>query len=74
MDGDALEKPILFEIFFAEAPCIFFHVTGMQTAKREDQIEQFVKQIWSTFYNGAALTPCKRWMEAFEQLTTAGPL
>ncbi len=64
-------KTYLIRNFFEEAPCVFFHVTGMQEGKLEEQLELFVKQIGITFYNGASLAPRKRWMDAFEDLTKA---
>ncbi len=64
-------KTYLVRNFFANETCIFFHVTGMQCGKLVEQLEQFVKQIGNTFYRGAALAPCKRWSDAFEELTKA---
>jgi uncharacterized protein len=64
-------KTYLIRNFFTGAPCIFFHVTGIQEGKLTEQLEQFVKQIGTTFYKGATLAPCQRWMEAFEELTKA---
>ena len=64
-------KTYLVRNFFEEASCVFFHVTGLQEGKLEEQLELFTKQIGATFYNGANLAPRKRWMEAFEDLTNA---
>lgn len=64
-------KTYLIRNFFEEASCVFFHVTGIQDGKLEEQLEPFMKQIGMTFYYGASLTLRKRWMDAFEDLTKA---
>lgn len=64
-------KTYLIRNFFEEAPCTFFHVTGIQDGKLEEQLELFIKQIGATFYNGASLAPRGRWLDAFEDLTKA---
>ncbi len=64
-------KTYLIRNFFTDEPCTFFHVTGIQGGKLTEQLEQFVKHIGSTFYRGAALAPCQRWLDAFEELTKA---
>lgn len=64
-------KTYLIRNYFIGTPCLFFHVSGIQNGKLKEQIEQFVKQIGSTFYQGAALAPIKSWMLAFEELTKA---
>ena len=64
-------KTYLVRNFFAEANCVFFHITGIQNGSLAEQLEQFVKQIGDTFYDGAALAPCRRWLDAFAELTKA---
>lgn len=64
-------KTYLIKHFFAQMPCIFFHATGLQDGSLKIQLEQFAKQIGDTFYNGASITPPKRWIDAFEDLTKA---
>ncbi len=64
-------KTYLIRNFFTQTSCAFFHVTGIQDGKLTDQLEQFNKQIGTTFYKGANIAPSKRWMEAFEELTKA---
>ncbi|MBX9620646.1 MAG: ATP-binding protein [Alphaproteobacteria bacterium] len=64
-------KTYLIKNYFNDASCIFFHVTGIQDGSLAEQLEQFVRQIGISFYRGAILAPCKRWMDAFEELTKA---
>lgn len=64
-------KTYLIRNFFEETSCLFFHVTGIQDGTLKDQIEQFTKQIGITFYSGATLGACARWIDAFEILTKA---
>jgi AAA+ ATPase superfamily predicted ATPase len=64
-------KTYLIRNFFEAQTCIFFHITGIQEGRLEDQIEQFIKQIGVTFYNGAMFGRCARWIDAFESLTKA---
>ncbi|MBP6986302.1 MAG: AAA family ATPase [Alphaproteobacteria bacterium] len=64
-------KTYLIRNYFSEANCVFFHITGIQDGSLAEQLEQFVKQIGDTFYNGATLAPCKRWLDAFDELTKA---
>lgn len=64
-------KTYLVRNFFENTSCIFFHITGIQDGPLQDQIEQFIKQIGTTFYHGLALGKCARWIDAFEILTQA---
>jgi AAA+ ATPase superfamily predicted ATPase len=64
-------KTYLVKNLISEHSCLFFHVTGIQKASMAKQLEEFVKQIGVTFYQGAALLPRKRWWDAFEDLTQA---
>ncbi len=64
-------KTYLIRNFIASTPCAFFHVTGIQKAALEEQLEEFAKQIGATFYQDASITPRKRWRDAFEDLTQA---
>lgn len=64
-------KTYLIKNYVSSTSCIFFHVTGLQKAPLEEQLEEFAKQIGETFYGGASITPRKRWRDAFEDLTQA---
>ena len=64
-------KTYLIRNFFVAESCYFFHVSGIQKGSLEAQLEQFAKQIGVTFYAGASITPRKRWLDAFEDLTKA---
>ncbi len=64
-------KTYLIRNYIASTPCVFFHVTGIQKASLKEQLEEFAKQIGATFYQGASITPKKRWRDAFEDLTQA---
>lgn len=64
-------KTYLIKNFFVKEPCLLFHATGLQDGSLKIQLEQFAKQIGDTFYSGASITPKKRWIDAFEELTKA---
>ncbi len=64
-------KTYLIRNFLTEAPCVFFHTTGIQDGSLTEQLDQFIEKLGATFYKGAALAPCKRWMDAFKELTKA---
>lgn len=52
-------------------PCVFFHVTGLQKGSLKEQLEEFARQIGSTFYQSPSIIPKTRWRDAFEDLTQA---
>ncbi len=62
-------KTFLVKNFFTQSNCVFFHATGIQKGKLQEQLKQFSKQIGDTFYNGAAMAPYTNWFDAFEALT-----
>jgi hypothetical protein len=64
-------KTFLIRNFFSQAPCIFFHATGIQNGSSKKQLEQFSKQIGLTFFGGASISPSRQWLDAFEELTLA---
>lgn len=64
-------KTYLIRNFFSQSACQFFHVTGIQDAALSVQLEQFVKEIGETFYQGAQLALNSRWIDAFDSLTKA---
>ncbi len=64
-------KTFLIKNFFEQSPCILFRATGIQDGILKDQLQEFSKQIGSTFYSGAPIQPRARWLEAFEDLTRA---
>lgn len=64
-------KTYLIKHYFENNNCVFFHATGIQDGKMQDQLVQFSKQIGSTFYNGAILQAPKSWIDAFEDLMKA---
>lgn len=64
-------KTYLIRNFFHSTSCVFFHVTGLQKGSLHEQLEEFSLQIGATFYQGASITPKKRWRDAFENLTQA---
>ncbi len=64
-------KTYLIKNFASHAPCMFFHVTGIQNGSLEEQIDEFTKQLGNTFYNGAALIRKGKWKDVFEELTQA---
>ena len=64
-------KTYLIKNLVDSLPYVFFHVTGIQEGSLQEQLEEFAKQIGITFYQGAPVTPRKRWLDAFEDLTQA---
>ncbi|MGL5263000.1 MAG: AAA family ATPase [Candidatus Rhabdochlamydia sp.] len=64
-------KTYLIKNLMDALPCIFFHVTGLQKGSLKEQLEEFAKQIGSTFYQGPSIIPQMRWRDAFEDLTQA---
>lgn len=50
-------KTYLIRNFITATPCAFFHVTGIQKAALEEQLEEFAKQIGATFYQDASISP-----------------
>jgi len=64
-------KTYLIKNLMDSLPCVFFHVTGIQKGTLKEQLEEFAKQIGTTFYQGASITPRTRWRDAFEDLTQA---
>lgn len=64
-------KTYLIRNFIAQLPGVFFHVTGQQNGSSKEQLEEFSKQLASTFYQGAPLIPRTHWKDAFEDLTNA---
>ena len=64
-------KTYLIRNFITSTSCSFFHVTGIQKASLEEQLEEFAKQLGTAFYQGASITPRTRWRDAFEDLTQA---
>lgn len=64
-------KTYLIKNFMDALPCMFFHVTGLQKGSLKEQLEEFAKQIGSTFYQGPSIIPKMRWRDAFEDLTQA---
>lgn len=61
-------KTFLIKSFFQNASCLFFHCTGIQNGTLKDQIQEFAKQIGSTFYQGVIPSLNKSWLDAFEIL------
>src|SRR5579872_973143 len=64
-------KTYLIKNLIDSLPCMFFHVTGLQKGSSKEQLDEFAKQIGSTFYRGPSLIPRERWIDAFEDLTQA---
>lgn len=64
-------KTYLIRNFFSQTSSVFFHVTGLQKGKLQQQLIEFAKQIAETFYPGAVIQARKRWVDAFEDLTRA---
>ena len=64
-------KTYMIRNFYSQAPCIFFHSTGIQNGTTRKQLEQFSKQIGMTFFGGASIKTKSSWMDAFEELTKA---
>ncbi len=64
-------KTYLIKNYMDSVSSVFFHVTGLQNGSLLEQLEEFAIQIGATFYQGAPITPRKRWRDAFEDLTQA---
>lgn len=64
-------KTFLIHHFCAKTRGICFHVTGLKDGSLHDQIENFVRVIGKTFYEGAELRLKGKWLDVFEQLTEA---
>ncbi|MCB1073513.1 MAG: AAA family ATPase [Chlamydiia bacterium] len=64
-------KTFLIRNFFIRSADIFFHATGIQNGKMQQQLKQFAIQIGTTFYNGVEVAPSQNWFDAFENLTKA---
>ena len=64
-------KTYLIKNFFSQESCVFFHTAGIQGGRIAEQLEQFSKQIGATFYGGASIASCRRWLDSFEELTKA---
>jgi AAA+ ATPase superfamily predicted ATPase len=64
-------KTYLIKNLMSSLPCVFFHVTGLQNGSSKEQLQEFAKQIGTTFYQSPSLIPQKHWVDAFEDLTKA---
>jgi len=64
-------KTYLIKNLMDTLPCVFFHVTGLQKGSSKEQLEEFAKQIGTTFYQSPSIIPRERWKDAFEDLTQA---
>lgn len=67
-------KTYLIREFFENKDCIFLHASGIHKGKMSKQLEQFKKEIESTFYTahkGINLANFSDWGKAFEALTDA---
>ena len=64
-------KTYLIKNFMDSQPCTFFHVTGLQKGSLKEQLEEFAKQVGTTFYQSPSIIPKKSWRDAFEDLTQA---
>jgi AAA+ ATPase superfamily predicted ATPase len=64
-------KTFLIKNFVSQHSYQFFHVTGLQNGTLEEQMNEFAKQIGLAFYDGAAIIPRTKWMDAFEDLAQA---
>ncbi|MFZ4099946.1 MAG: AAA family ATPase [Chlamydiia bacterium] len=64
-------KTFLIKHLMDSFPCLFFHVTGIQKGSSKEQLEEFAKQIGTTFYQSPSIIPRARWRDAFEDLTVA---
>lgn len=61
-------KTFLIRNFFQDAPCLFFHCTGIQNGSLGDQLKQFSKQVGEAFYNGIIPAFNQNWLDAFSVL------
>ena len=64
-------KTYLIKNLMGSLPCVFFHVTGLQNGSSKEQLQEFAKQIGTTFYQSPSIIPQKHWGDAFEDLTKA---
>lgn len=64
-------KTYLIKNLMDSLPCVFFHVTGLQKGSSKEQLDEFAKQIGTTFYQSPSIIPRERWRDAFEDLTQA---
>lgn len=64
-------KTYLIKNFIDLTPSVFFHVTGIQKGSSKEQLEEFAKQIGTTFYQSPSIIPRTRWRDAFEDLMQA---
>ena len=64
-------KTFLIQAFFSSENCIFFHITGLKNGSLRDQIENVTHVMGQTFYDNAELKMKMKWLDVFEQLTTA---
>ena len=65
-------KTYLLKNFFqTQLDIIFFYYTGLKDGDKQDQIENFTKDISKAFYNNAPLTAPKKWLHAFDMLNDA---
>ena len=64
-------KTYLIKNFMSSAPCVLFHVTGIQNGSLSEQLEECTKQVGDAFYQGTSIATKKRWRDVFEDLTQA---
>ena len=50
-------KTYLIKNLMDSLPCVFFHVTGLQKGSSKEQLEEFAKQIGTTFYQSPSIIP-----------------
>ncbi len=61
-------KTYLIQQFFATKKCIFFHVTGTQSASMKTQLQNFTNSLSETFFDDEELKTPTNWSEAFKKL------
>lgn len=61
-------KTYLVKHFFDSMGSLFFHVTGLQGGSLKEQLNEFSRQLGSTFFEGTLGRGNQNWMEAFEEL------
>lgn len=64
-------KTYLIKRFFEKKSCFFFSVTGIQHGEITDQINRFLIEIASVFYQGAELKKQTNWFDALNMLDKA---
>lgn len=64
-------KTYLIKNFFKLKECIFFQTAGIYKGALKDQLEQFSKELGTSFYQGADIKAPETWLNAFEKLTKA---